>query len=115
MFKPVRVDAPLSLGPEPNDHSDANSLWWRHERLHRLALRDPGRVMPRFTEHRDEIETRWLREEPTSAEAFAEGDRLLDKWTNVVRSVGRIRDRRPWYARRYWRQRDQQAGIVEPA
>lgn len=112
LFKPVSVDSPLESGGEPTERADDASLWWRHERLHRLALRDPERLLPRFTAHRDDIERRWLAEPPPPAEAFAEGDRLLEKWTNVVRSVGRIRDQRPWFARRYWQRRDAAAGLA---
>lgn len=111
LFKPVSVGEPLEAGEPPADQADETSLWWRHERLHRLALRDPARLLPRFTQHRDEVEQRWIAAPPSSAEAFAEGDRLLEKWTNVVRSVGRIRDQRPWYARHYWRKRDRVAGL----
>ena len=40
IFKPVLLDVPLPVhGPRPTDRFDANTLWWRHERLHRAALR----------------------------------------------------------------------------
>ncbi|MGO9332435.1 MAG: carcinine hydrolase/isopenicillin-N N-acyltransferase family protein, partial [Steroidobacteraceae bacterium] len=40
IFKPVLLNVPLPLhGPRPTDRFDSNTLWWRHERLHRTALR----------------------------------------------------------------------------
>ncbi|MCB1258294.1 MAG: C69 family dipeptidase, partial [Microthrixaceae bacterium] len=40
VFKPVDLDRPVDLGIAPDDHFDPGNYWWRHERLHRLALRD---------------------------------------------------------------------------
>jgi hypothetical protein len=39
IFKPTLLDVPLPVhGASPGDHCDLESLWWRHERLHRRAL-----------------------------------------------------------------------------
>jgi dipeptidase len=101
LFKPVRVDSPVAMGPVPDDHDDGSSLWWRHERLHRRAMFDPAVALPLFTAERDAVERRWIAERPSSPEAFEEGDELLARWTAAVESAVH-RDARPWYVRRYW-------------
>jgi dipeptidase len=110
LFKPVRVGEPLDLGPPPTDRADADSLWWRHERLHRLVMRDPDRLRPLFVDERDELEARWHAAPPEPAAAFAAGDRALADWTSRVAAVAGV-DRRPRAARRYWRLRDARAGF----
>jgi hypothetical protein len=108
LFKPVRVDEPVGLG-EPSDRFDPDSLWWRHERLHRAVLHDPARLLPLFAAERDEAEARWLPDPPEPAEAFAEGDRLLEARTRRV-AAEQVRDKRPLWARRYWDRRNHRAG-----
>ncbi|HEX9258531.1 MAG TPA: hypothetical protein VF855_03270, partial [Acidimicrobiales bacterium] len=98
------------LGPEAVDRFDARTLWWRHELLHRRVLRDPARLLPAFASERDDIEARWLKDPPPTAEALAEADEALARWTEVAwRSDAR--DTRPPWVRRYWRARDRRAGL----
>ena len=52
----------------------------------------------------DAVEARWLDDPPDPAAAFAEGDRLLAKWTAALEGLEE-RDVRPWYVRQYWRRR----------
>ncbi len=104
LFKPVCVDRPLDLGPAPGDRAD-DSLWWRHERLHRRVLTDPERLRPKFIDQRDEIEARWLADPPDPANAFEEADRLLEEWLQAVAADSSV-DVRPFWARRYWRIHD---------
>ena len=41
LFKPVVLGLPLpDHSPAPSDRFEAESLWWRHERFHRAALKD---------------------------------------------------------------------------
>ena len=110
LFKPVRVDQPLDLGPAPGDQADEESLWWRHEALHRRVMRNPERLMPLFAGERDAVETRWLAEPPEPVHAFSEGDRLLARWTARV-AAEEAQDSRPWWARRYWSARNGRAGL----
>ena len=57
LFKPVVLGAPLpDVGPAPSDHFDTESLWWRHERLHRVALDDFPAAMALIADERDAIE-----------------------------------------------------------
>jgi dipeptidase len=110
LFKPVAVSQPLELGRTPTSFADDESLWWRHERLHRAVLRDPARLLPRYARQRDEVERAWLADPPDSAEAFSQADRLLAQWTeDVLAEAGP--DTRPGFVRRYWNRRNREAGL----
>jgi len=109
LFKPVSIDQPLDL-PLPGERADEESLWWRHERLHRAVMRDPTRLGPHYFAERDEIEAVWAADPADSQTAFADGDRLLARWTADVLSQ-RGGDVRPWYVRRYWSKRNARAGL----
>jgi len=110
LFKPVDLTRPIAGIGEPTETADDASLWWRHEQLHRRALTDPARLLPRFATERDEVERSWFAAPPEPAEAFADGERLLAKWTEAV-SDRSVVDTRPLIARRYWRKRNRLAGI----
>ncbi len=113
IFKPVTVHDSVDLGPLPTDRFDEASLWWRHERLHRAALRDPEAALPAFAAERDAVEARWLAAPPTSAAAFAEADRLLEGWLGALPPD--LADRRPRFVRRYWGVRDRRAHLPSVA
>lgn len=113
LFKPVAIDDPLDLGPEPGDRFDARCLWWRHELLHRRALTHPERLLAPITPARDEVEARWLLDPPRPQDAFAEAEELLSAWTDAVWSsaLHDMADTRPAWVRRYWRIRNERAGL----
>jgi dipeptidase len=104
LFKPIRVDAPIDLGAGATDRADGESLWWRHERFHRMVMRNPTAAYPVFVDKRDALEAKWLGDVPGSADAFAEGDRRLGAWTEAVGSL-EVADVRPVLVRRYWGKR----------
>jgi dipeptidase len=106
VFKPVLPDRPLDLGRAPGDRFDPATLWWRHEVLHRRAMRDPSAAFGVFAAERDALEARMWDADP--AEAFAAADAAAARW---AASVGTLRDRRPWYVRRYWSVRNRRAGF----
>jgi secernin len=110
LFKPVSVDAPLDLGPQPSDRYDPAALWWRHERLHRRVLAQPGQLYPVLRAERDAVQARWLAVPPDPAGAFAAADTLLAGWTAAAAEVT-PRDLRPSWVRRYWHTRDSRAGL----
>lgn len=110
LFKPVRVTERLELGPPPTDKADG-SIWWEHERFHRLVVRNPEAAARVFAKERDEIERAWLAAPPEPAAAFAKHRELLKKWTPAVaKAVGG--DSRPGYVQRYWAKRDRRAGLA---
>ncbi len=104
LFKPVRVGTPLDLGPLPGEKADPQSLWWRHERIHRAVARDYQRLAPPLAEERDAVERAWLASPPEPQAAFAEGDRLLSRWQARLDDSAEF-DRRPVWTRGYWRKR----------
>ena len=112
IFKPFRLERPVDLGAAPDDRFDPLTLWWRHELLHRTALRDPARALARFTPERDRVERAWLEDPPGGSEASAEAATLLDRWTAAV-SADSGGDVRPLVVRRYWRKRDLRSRIPE--
>jgi secernin len=110
LFKPVAVDSPVDYGPAPRDRAD-ESLWWRHERLHRATMRDPLRLGALYADERDEIEAAWVAAPPDSAAAFGEAELLENRWTAAL-SSSTASDTRPRFVRSYWSKRNRQAGIV---
>jgi len=110
LFKPVFVEEPLDLGPEPREFSDGGSLWWRHEALQRRVMADPERLAPLFVAERDEIEARWLKSSPSSEQAFQEADAALARWVEMAYGEP-SRDVRPVWARLSCARRDRRAEL----
>ena len=113
LFKPVRVDTPVDIGPIPNGHDDGESLWWRHERMARDVMRNPDRLANLFLAERDVVEARWLRNPPQGQAAFDEASALLDRWSSTATAAADTRDTRPLWAKNYWKKRDREAGLRE--
>jgi dipeptidase len=109
LFKPVGVGEPIDIGWIPDDHDDGKSLWWRHERLARAVMRNPGMMSAVFLGDRNEIEKGWLAQPPPSAGAFAIHMDAITRWQDAVEAEGDDTDVRPWWARRYWSKRQSAA------
>lgn len=63
LFRPVPFGPQPRLEPEHGvlaNRYDDSSLWWRHERLHRLAVRDYPAALGRFGNERDQLEAAWI-------------------------------------------------------
>jgi hypothetical protein len=108
LFKPVRVEEPLDLGPAPTGAA-GDSLWWRSERFHRAALADlEAPAVARARLERDRIERAWLDELPEPAAAFATFEGWLASATSELLASPPT-DHRPRWLRRYWARRDAMA------
>jgi len=123
IFKPVWMDAGLpDVGPEPAGTYDRESLWWRHEILHREVLRDYAARLAVFREERDLLESRFLEEAEFSenldsrkrlqfsAACFADAARFEMDW------IDRIKDRSldthmPLFHALAWRRFNREAGL----
>lgn len=110
IFKPITLDERPDTGPAPGDRYDPATLWWRHERLHRAVMADPGGLLPRFAHERDRLEASWLASPPSAADAFALADQFEERWLADVQASG-LPDRRPWRVRRYWAAQDDLSGM----
>jgi secernin len=58
LYKPVQVTSPLDLAPEPSGWYDPGALWWQHEVLHRMVMRDPVATSALFRPERDAVQAR---------------------------------------------------------
>jgi secernin len=112
VFKPVRVTQPLDVDPAPmpTNRFDPAYRWWRHERLHRLVLRDHPASLARFSAERDRLEAGWLADPPKGATAFEVADEAEERWLADLRAAD-LPDRRPAWLRRQWRGNDRKAEV----
>jgi secernin len=120
LFKPAWLEAGLpDLGPTPRVRFDAESIWWRHERLHRRALPDLHAFLQRVGGERDRVETELatraaeLAQSPVrdrrllSDHALARAVELEQRWLSELRS-------RPLpgpVQRRFWRRIDRRSQL----
>lgn len=109
IFKPVHVERPVDYGAHARDVAD-DSLWWRHEAIHRAIMRNPLELAPHFMPERDELEQRWLATPPDSETAFGQAGELLDRWLEKLRTLS-AQDVRPPWTRKYWNQRNRTANL----
>jgi secernin len=111
LFKPITVTEPLTLDEgSPTNRFDPGSTWWRHERLHRTAVRDLPRALAAYGAARDLLERRWVEEPPAGAEALAQAEEAGRRWLAEVEAL-RLVDHRPAWVRRLWSRWGDQAGL----
>lgn len=113
VFKPfVLGEEMISTGALAREAFDAKSLWWQHERLHRLTLGDYARHRAITEIARRELEAKFLSsgngDLPNATEcqtAWDEHLAVLPDWINRIAREAR-RDRRGVLTRRYWQQQN---------
>ncbi len=101
IYKPFWLDADLpDMGPMPEGHYDAATLYWRHEALHRATLRDYATLMPLYADDRDALEKQFVGKALACADAsvdersafaaqcFAEADAAETDWLSRLEEVG---------------------------
>jgi dipeptidase len=122
VFKPLVLGGELiPTGPAAGEGYDAESLFWRHERLHRLALGDYARRRALIEVERREMEAKFLSLSKGSNESQASPAQCQQAWeehrAKLAEWGARIaradaRDGRSWLARRYWRLQNQMDGLL---
>lgn len=62
IFKPIFLPGGMpKIGPEITAFYDDQTLWWRHEKLHRLVLMDYQKRLSIFKEEREKLEQKIMR------------------------------------------------------
>lgn len=123
LFKPFYIPGKNLLAgkfQEPSASAD-DSLWWRHERLHRSALKNLKATHHAIGPQRDEIEAQFIAQdkktfakstaerEKFSAAAMATAENFLKEATQAVAKVSPARKFHPLY-RLYWARQNRKAG-----
>lgn len=122
IFKPVWLDARLpDTGPKPTGMDDPKTLFWQHERLHRLTLDDYPARIALYQGDRNALEVRFADEALAlagsgpeargdfSERCFSEAAAAEVDWLERVRDQP-ARDG-GWLHRRAWRGFNRQAGL----
>ncbi len=121
LFKPVWLDSGLpDMGPSPEGKYDDQSLWWRHEVLHRSVLQDYQVRLKQYKDERDQLEKEFLSktqeyngnssEERRSftEQCFQIAGEATTRWTEQVRNMPIIKGQ-PFFHRVAWRGANQKA------
>jgi len=121
IFKPIRFDGDVlpEIGPAPGRLYDADTLWWRHEVLHRSILKDFRAGLGIIREERDVLERDFLAKADRcqdgagydlACDAFSRARVAEEQW--IERAAGlRQAKTTGWFYQRYWRRQNRKAKI----
>ncbi len=113
VFWPASVGTPVDLdrgaGP-PREADDPAYLWWRHERVHRAALRSADRTLDPLATGRDALEELWLADPPASVDALGAAEAWRAAALEGLRALEPA-DTRPLRVAGQWRRWGSRAGL----
>ncbi|HKQ09270.1 MAG TPA: C69 family dipeptidase [Blastocatellia bacterium] len=95
VYKPVRLGRePMASGPQAGEGFDEESLFWRHEQLHRATIKDYVRLKSLFDDERKAMQARFVsRCEALDSRALQS---CWDEHRNVIPSwVARVKGETP--------------------
>ncbi len=112
IFKPTQLEGEVVLdtGPELTGKYNPETLWWRHEKLHRSMLLDFPTRMAAIHQERDELENKWVESPPDSSVAFERASELEEEWLERIRAMP-VKGKTKWGCKRYWRKQNRKVGI----
>ncbi len=128
VFKPVWVDTPMpDTGKSPTDEADDESLFWRHERLHRETLRDYPARIALYDDERDALEDEMVEGALELAEGgasskeravysedcFERAETATEEWTRKVADAP-VESKPGFLFRRAWNEYNERAGLRLP-
>jgi secernin len=123
VFKPVWIDSGLpDIGPAPTGTYDNKTLWWRHEALHRMIIRDYPTRIELIREEQNEMEGAFTRTVRGVAErgqserglftkrCFSQAQETTLRWTEQV-CMPKIRNNPSRLYQAAWRGFNKKAGF----
>jgi len=122
IYKPVWLGENIlpPIGPTPTGIYNHETLWWRHEKLHRSVLLDPAVRLGSYNRERDELENLWITRATAAADderreltrdAFLQARRKTDEWIDNVQSRP-VNRQNKWTYRHYWQRQNARAAIT---
>ncbi len=125
VFKPIWIDTPGALPTQPADKTcDGQSLFWRHERLHRRVLQNYPQGMGVIAPARDELEAGLLEQalgasgadrsvrEQIAKQAFGQGDKFINESLAALQGQSKAGGSGFLYAQA-WRKWNKAAGVPD--
>lgn len=125
LFKPLWIDTPLVLDNlQAGEAFDSQSLFWQHEMLHRLVLKDYQHGMRLITARRDKLEADLLNQALSAAnsdlmerqsiarKAFNKACSFDEECRTSLKSLSRVTKQGILY-RHAWRKWNQSAGLPD--
>lgn len=122
IFKPLRLGADLpDLGPRPRGNYEPESLWWKHEILHRLILKDFRHRIKLIEDDRDKLENHFLETGDAiaandyssfSKSAFAAAQKLESEFVKRLHDIP-VLNRSDIFFSSFWKKQNKNAGMSE--
>ena len=119
LFKPIYLaDCQLPDAKRPKAKYNSDSLWWRHEKLHRSILKDYPRFISAIQKEQSEFEQSFIEQfqsakkdekKDITKDAFNKADELTTKWLKDMPAVSSGAGK--WAFHRYWKKQNRNAGI----
>ena len=118
IYKPLASihDLP-DLGPMPNAKYNPDNLWWQHEKLHRLVLKDFRKRLKVYSSERNQLENEFIKgfnqsvdKAGFSKSAFEENRKQTEKWIELIKDLP-IDNLPGIIYRNYWKKQNKYAGL----
>lgn len=104
VFRPVRIGLPQHTGT-PTGQRDTQSLWWRHEKLHRAVIASGWTLPPSFHADRERVQRAIF---AGGNDGWTLADDWLERWENF--SAPKASKKAPRWLARFWETQEKQAG-----
>jgi len=103
LFKPVWLKTGIpGIGPAPASTYDPHSLWWNHERLHRLTIENYAEYIPLYNNRRNEVQEEFFSRadntdsscrRPLTESCFSIHTECIDRWIEKIKTSYRRKKR----------------------
>jgi len=114
IFKPIRFGATVPKDANPlSDRFDAAARWWRHEELHREALKNYPEIIAALAPERDALEARFTADATDIGACWREADAAEARWLARARAASGLAQGQAFA--QSWRDHNRLAGIPDAA